>query len=403
MQNIYKPKSMPYCDPGCILFPLNPINNPDFTTKYFIGKVERSWYTNKYPKISVKLDYNCLTHLAVQEATMLEKPNIPDQLIRSRLQDEYRLYTNQLAFLPLGVDVNAAVYRFVAQDEKVYFLKLRKGDLEEVTVAVPQFLKSLGIAHILAPLPTRKGQMWGNVEDYSMILYPFVDGKDGYEVTLSDRQWIELGTAIQAVHTAQVPPDLQSLIRQETYSPQFRESVRNFMSQVEETTFEDPISAKLATFMQGKRDEINRIVDRGDQLGLELQGGSLEFVLCHSDLHAGNLLINDEQEFFIVDWDSPILAPKECDLMFAGAGMSRNWPGDREAQLFYQGYGTVQVNPMAVAYYRYERIIQDIAAFCEEIFLSGEGEEDRLQAYHYLTRNFLPAHLVEIAFQSDRF
>jgi len=333
---------------------------------------------------------------------MLEKPDLQEQLIISRLLDEYCLQASELTFLPLGVDVNAAVYRLVT-DGEIYFLKLRKGEFDEMTVAVPQFLKSLGIAHILAPLPTQKGKMWGHVKDYRMILYPFIEGKDGYEVSLSDHQWIELGSSLQAVHAAQVPLHLKQLIRQEAYSPQFRQTVRKFQAQVESTNFDDPVSARLAAFMRDKRSEISRILDRGDQLGLELQKRNLEFVLCHSDLHAGNLLISAEQDFYVVDWDSPILAPKECDLMFAGAGMSSSWPGDKEAQLFYQGYGPVQVDLMALAYYRYERIVQDVAAFCEEIFLSGEGEEDRQQAYQYLTRNFSPAHLVEIAFESDRF
>jgi hypothetical protein len=42
--------------------------------------------------------------------------------------------------------------------------------------------------------------------------------------------------------------------------------------------------------------------------------------LCHSDIHAGNILIDVNDDFYIVDWDNPILAPKEHDLMFIGGG-----------------------------------------------------------------------------------
>jgi spectinomycin phosphotransferase len=334
---------------------------------------------------------------------MLEKPDIADQLILGHLQHEYGLYAIQLNFLPLGVDVNAAVYRLLAQDGKVYFLKLRKGVFEELIVAVPQFLESQGIPHILAPIPTLKGQLWGNLDEYRMTLYPFVAGKDGYEATLSDRQWVELGAAMRAVHTARIPPDLRQMLPQEIYSSRYRQAVREFQAQVVSTTYEDRISARLAAFMQEKQAEISRLVDRSEKLGQALQARSLEFVLCHADLHAGNLLISNQEAFFIVDWDSALLAPRECDLMFAGAGMSSNWPGEREAELFYQGYGPAQVDAIALAYYRYERVIQDVALFCEEIFLSGEADRDRQQAHIYLTSQFLPGHLVEIAFASDRF
>jgi spectinomycin phosphotransferase len=54
-----------------------------------------------------------------------------------------------------------------------------------------------------------------------------------------------------------------------------------------------------------------------------------------------------------------------------------------------------------VAYYRYERIIQDLAAFCE-MFMTNAGGEDREQSYGYFTGQFLPEHEVEIAVKTDR-
>ena len=104
----------------------------------------------------------------------------------------------------------------------------------------------------------------------------------------------------------------------------------------------------------------------------------------------------------MVDWDTLIFAPKERDLMFIGGG-----PGDsgytpqEEETLFYQGYGPTDIHKIAVAYYRYERIIEDIAIFCEQIFLSDEGGEDRKQALEYLKSNFLPNGAIAKAYQAD--
>jgi len=111
---------------------------------------------------------------------MLEKPDLPDQLIISRLQDGYGLYVNRLTFLPLGVDVNTAVFRVVTEDETAYFLKLRKGNFDEMTVAVPQFLKAQGIRSIIAPLETTAQQQWAGLDAYKLILYPFIEGQNVY-------------------------------------------------------------------------------------------------------------------------------------------------------------------------------------------------------------------------------
>ena len=232
-----------------------------------------------------------------------------------------------------------------------------------------------------------------------MILYPFIDGQNGYEVTLSDRQWLEFGAALKGVHTAHIPPALASLIPHETYSPRWREMVKTFQAQIEETTFDDPTAAKLAAFMLDRRDEISHLVRRAGQLGLALQTRSIDFVLCHSDMHAGNLLIGADRTVYIVDWDNPTFAPKERDLALVGG--CPVWNNPRDTALFYQGYGPAEVDRMALAYYRYERIIQDMAAFCEQLFLTAEGGEDREQSYQYFTGQFLPDHEVEIACKTD--
>ncbi len=61
-----------------------------------------------------------------------------------------------------------------------------------------------------------------------------------------------------------------------------------------------------------------------------------------------------------------------------------------------------QVDSNAMAYYRYERIIEDIAVICDQIFLTDEGGEDRRQHFGYLKSNFLPNHTIDIAYRSDK-
>jgi spectinomycin phosphotransferase len=302
--------------------------------------------------------------------------------------------------------VNTAAYRVVAEDNKAYFLKLRSGVFDEMIVVVPQFLKAQGIQAVIVALETRKRRQWGSLDAYKMILYPFIEGKNGYEAPLTDHHWVALGAALKRIHTVQVPPALMRLMQREDYSPRWREMVRIFQAQIENAAFDDPTASKLAAFMKARRGEISHLVERAEQLGLTLQRRPLEFVLCHSDVHAGNLLIHAhdagaQDGLYIVDWDNPILAPKERDLMFVGASNGSGCPENREEDFFYQGYGHTEIDLTALAYFRYERIVQDIAAFCEQLLLTAEGGEDREQAYQYFTGQFLPDHEVETAYKTD--
>ena len=334
---------------------------------------------------------------------MLEKPDLEEVLILSRLEEAYDLHATELAFLPLGVDVNAAVYRAVADDKTAYFLKLRKGAFDEIAVSVPRFLAAQGVAAIIVPLETTTRQLWAELGNYKMILYPFVAGQNGYEVDLSDHQWHKFGAALHGIHSAPLPPALAGRIPRETFSTEWREMVKGFQAQVEERVYDDPTAAKLAPFMRAKQAEISHLVARTDALGIALQGRPLKQVLCHTDIHPGNLLLGENDALHIVDWDNPVLAPKERDLMLIGGCPA--WNSVRKEALFYQGYGPVEIDATALAYYRYERIIQDIAAFCQQLLSPNTkcaGGEDREQSLAYLMSNFLPDHEIEIAYRQDK-
>ncbi len=334
---------------------------------------------------------------------MLEKPDIQDEKSVACLQAEYGLLVAQVAFLPLGADLNTAVYRAVAVDETPYFVKLRRGIFDETAVTLPKWLSDQGIRQIIAPLATNTGQLWAGLDTFTLILYPFIAGHNGYEVDLSDRHWGDFGTALKRIHTAVVPPALTRRIPQETYAPQGREIVKTFLERIEADTFTDPIAVKLAAFLKVRRAEVLDLVGRAERLALALQNRTSEFIVCHSDIHAGNILIDANGALYIVDWDNPILALKERDLMFVGGAQfgDRRTPHEEEA-LFYRRYGQTQLDQVALAYYRYERIIQDIAIYCEQLFLTDEGGEDREQALHYLASNFLPNGTIEIAYQADK-
>ncbi len=334
---------------------------------------------------------------------MLEKPNLQDEKLIACLQDAYGLQIVHVTFLPLGADPNTAVYRAITADSVPYFVKLRSGVFDETSVALPKLLSDQGIAQIIPPVATQTGKLWANLEAFTVILYPFVAGRNGYEVNLSDNHWRAFGTALKRIHTAPVPPGLRQRIQRERYSAQGRESVRMFLTDLAHHALRHPIAQKLAAFLQERRAAILDLVGRAERLAQRLQANAPALIVCHSDLHAGNILIDSTSNFYIVDWDNPILAPKERDLMFVGGGQGfTGHTAQEEETLFYQGYGETQINPIALAYYRYERIVQDIAVYCEELLLTDEGEAQREQSLHYLMSNFLPNGTIDLAYGSDK-
>jgi spectinomycin phosphotransferase len=334
---------------------------------------------------------------------MLEKPNIQDEKIIACLRENYELTIREIEFLPLGADRDTAVFRADAADSTPYFLKLRSGGFPEPTVEVPKLLHDQGIAQIIPPLPTQSGALWATLEQFKVILYPFIEGQDGSEAGLSDQHWVDLGRALKGLHTANLPAELKDRIPREAFSPYFRERVRDFQAMAQNKTFADPISAQLAALLLEKQDVVSDLINRAETLAAALQNQPLELVVCHADIHTWNVLIANDGTLYVVDWDTLIVAPKERDLMFFGGGQYANQRSpEEEERLFYQGYGQTDANPIALAYYRYERIVQDISAYCEEVLLTEGDGEDRRNGLRLVSGQFLPGEVIEMTYRADK-
>jgi spectinomycin phosphotransferase len=327
---------------------------------------------------------------------VLEQPEVTDGVILDCLRSRWELAPAETTFLPVGYSETAA-YRVVAGGD-AYFLKLRRGGVAEVSLAVPRFLVGQGVDHVIPPIETRDGSAWVELAGYAATLYPFVAGRNGFEQELSDGQWVDLGRTLEAVHTARPTPALAGLLPREDYVPVWREKVLGLLARLPGMDPPDAVGARMAEVMTARAGQIRHLVEQADRLARALRDRPPEPVLCHSDVHAGNVLITGADRFYVVDWDEPLLAPKERDLMFIGAGIGGRWDQPREAELFYRGYGPADVDPVALAYYRCERIIVDVALFAEKLLLSGGGGADRARSLRDFTEGFDPGSVVDIAF-----
>lgn len=332
---------------------------------------------------------------------MLEKLALSDETIIKCLNTYYGITVASLAFLAIGADTNASIYKAHTSNQASYFIKLKLGYNHDIGFEIVELLQQTGIKQIISPIKTIHGKSTQAIENFTLIVYPFIEGQDGFSRSLTDDQWIKLGKALKQVHEIEVPSSIQHRIRKEAYSPKWRDALRSIYSHVEGNPTTDETGLKLQQFMKQAMPDIRRLVDRAEQLGKKLQNLSPKFVLCHSDIHGGNVLIHENSDIYIVDWDEPIMAPKERDLMFIGGGVGNVWNKPFEEKLFYKGYGKTEINSTSLAYYRHERIVEDIAIYSQELLLTTAGGKNRIEMYRHFIAMFEPQGVVDIAFKTD--
>jgi spectinomycin phosphotransferase len=328
---------------------------------------------------------------------MQTPPPLADSTITESVAAHYGLCATAVTFLPIGFDLNSAVYRLDTADGTPYFLKLRRGDFAQSAVRVPAFLHAQDIHEVMAPIATTSGQLWFRAHGFDWMLYPFFDGTDCWTIPLSDAQWIAFGKAMRAIHDAALPAALAWDVPREDYAPRWREIVQRYDEAVERGIGGDAIAQRFAALWRVKQDDIRLMLLRAEALARVLGRQPPATVLCHADIHAGNLLLGADGSLAIVDWDTIIMAPPERDLMFIGGGVSRYWVDATTQALFYQGYGETTVDPVALCYYRYERIIADFAVTCEPVFEHDDNLIDRAEQVDMIAEQFGPNAVIPIA------
>jgi spectinomycin phosphotransferase len=321
-------------------------------------------------KTELAREHQCKEKTTEDEVAMREKPDIPDELLQATLQDQYDLAPITLDFLPVGLDYHAVVYRVLSDQGSAYLLKITTRPLYEPRYQVPRYLNDQGITSVVAPLLTKSGGLWTKIVDWTMVLYPFINGDSNF-TGMTNEQWRELGSIFKKIHEVPVPAERFESLRKETFdAAEYAQSIHTFETQhlhsrhsgsVSEGAFRADWLAHQAT--------IHAAVRSLEKLAGVLQKQSGPYVFCHADLHPANLIRDHANHVFVIDWDDVMLAPKERDFIFVR---------ESEADAFWEGYGQPQVDWIALTYYRLERVVQDVIACAEDMFLNDDqGEETR--------------------------
>jgi len=329
------------------------------------------------------------------------KRKTDNTLLIDCLNTKYGIIPITLILLPLGADMNASVYKAETPDGQSYFIKLKRGHHSEISVRLLALLQASGIRQIIPPIKAIDGKLIQHINDFTLTVYPFVNGQNGFCHDLTDDQWITLGKALKQVHDLDLPPLIKDQIRKETYSSKWREAALALDPYIDRDLTGDETALKLQAFMKDHKAIIHRLVNRAESLSQMIQKQPPEFVLCHSDIHGGNVLIDGSGAIYIVDWDEPIMAPKERDLMFIGGGVANVWNNPHEEDFFYKGYGKTNIDWIILAYYRHERIVQDIVEYVQALLLTSSSGVDRLEMYKQFMGMFEPDGVIDIAFKTD--
>jgi spectinomycin phosphotransferase len=325
--------------------------------------------------------------------------SIPEQELIELLKSHYGIFAYSAQLVPLGADMNAFIYKAETQSNP-YFVKIIYGNHQDNDIDIIRLLHDSGIKNLILPIESIVGTLITKLPLFKMIVYPFIEGKNGFTHNLTKTQWIELGKAFKKIHLISVPTLIQNELIKEDFSSKWRDLARSLFDKINSNTSNSNFFIAFKEFFNSNFSKINHLINTADELSKSIQLSNYKFVLCHSDIHAGNILISPDESFYIIDWDNPIMAPKERDLMFIGGGVGNVWNIPQELQYFYEGYGETQINDAMLSYYRHVRILEDVVLYAEDILTAKKNDQSKLLSLHYFKSQFEENGVIDIAFRS---
>lgn len=324
---------------------------------------------------------------------MLEDPGLDPRELAVALRAGFGVEASGFTFVP-GFDMQAASYE-VASTKARWFAKVRFGPVVDAPLEVPRALLDAGVHNVLAPVRTLTATLWHPMpEGRTLVVYPFVAGRNAMDVGMTSDQWRSYGTSLRAVHDSGLETRFADRLPAETFALPSAAVVGSVLAQ--EPSLASPAGERLRAVLLEERGRIGSMLERAEELGGLLVGKPFARVLCHADIHAANLLVANDGRIYLVDWDGPILAPRERDLLFVISGGITRKVEPQEEGWFFEAYGEVDVDREAIVYYRYERLLEDIGEIGRSVFQDASlPEASREAEVRLLERVFAPGASVD--------
>lgn len=235
--------------------------------------------------------------------------------IRRFLHRHYGVRATELALLGGGLDMAARTYRVAVHSGPDLVLRCKRGDPRPAAYLVPRHLHDAGATAVAAPMRTRTRQPFLRWHGLVWSLYPFVVGDDGWTHGMTEQHWHSLGSALRTVHDTAADQALRAVVPSDGFDVARYDVLAEWDAVIRRSVSADgPAGAFARTW---KRHDETIMAMRGQMrlLAQCLRNRLRDDVLCHADLHPGNVLI-EEDCVHIIDWDDVLLAPRERDFIF---------------------------------------------------------------------------------------
>jgi spectinomycin phosphotransferase len=239
-----------------------------------------------------------------KKATMTTELSLDKTFLTETLQREYGLSIELIESLPTGW--MAYCYRVTCTGGERYFLKLQGVDWTASFTHDPAFclplthaLHAQGILpHIVYPIPTKDGRLMLEKGGFHWVLSNYIAGRTVGFGKITPGLLARLAGLVGILHRSAPLISLAHPLR-EQYALAFETDLLRSFDILQNLTADDRQGKRaLRDLLLPRRDEILGLLRRLKAFQAQVMTANKAQVLCHADLHGGNLMLDDQDNLY---------------------------------------------------------------------------------------------------------
>ncbi|MGY4884347.1 MAG: phosphotransferase [Nanobdellota archaeon] len=318
----------------------------------------------------------------------MQSESINNNEIERFLNSKYGIKSNKIKFLSSAEDGD---YYKVSSKDNAYFLKIyltgkifskSKKELSSINEFLYNLREKYGFNHAHAPVRNKDKKTISSFKGRPFILLEFIPGENPKELTIKDYE--KLGKIISKLHN--LPKAHFKNIKSDRFNFSLEKKIFNILNILEKSNFKQRTSAsRLKDLFVGNKKFIAELFTFLKKESLYIKGKKKDYVICHGDLHKGNIL-KSNKGIFIIDWEHLKLALPEQDLMWFREkdGIKKQFYGP-----YLDGLNKKYVfDKRAMKFYTLKKGMEEFVFFSTSILSGKRDETDSNKKIDFMDRQF---------------
>jgi len=302
-----------------------------------------------------------------------------DSILVDLIGREYGLVVDRLSFLKqawvahtYAVDCIGGRRLFLKFYEQERQARFYARDLAFYLSLSDQLVQEQLLPAVAHPVPTQDQRFAVSFDDHLLILFDWIEGQTVGFGPLSDEVLAKAAVAVGTLHKSTPQIGWPNPPREEFDLP-FQEALLNNLDALETITSADSAGKQgLQDLLLPRKDEVQRLLVRLEELQARVRGTYHAMVVCHTDLHGGNMILDDQGVLHLVDWEGAVLAPPEHDLHFF------EWDPRFESLFlphYERAFRPIHLDGDTLGFYYCRRNLEDLAEWVVRILYENNGDE----------------------------